>query len=88
MTIASQPQLSPEATTLAKWHAYAVFHLRQWRLRSFRPQFRPPAKGWDLLEHNYELAVSSVEEMGANGDLQRWARWATEEQAVDYLELD
>lgn len=85
-TIQTFGSLSQGQTLLAKKHAYAVFLLRPWAMKSFRAVFNYKKRGVHALDHNLFLAVSSLEEIRKNGDLEKLAKWATESKNVDYLE--
>ena len=77
--------MSDGETTRAKWHAYAAFNLRPWRMKSFRSQFIDSKNGVGALDHDLLCSVESLAAADANGDLCRFGSWATGE-AIDYLE--
>lgn len=81
------PSLSAEETLLAKKHAYAVFLLRPWPMKSFKAVFNYQKKGIHPLDHNLLLKAHSLEEIQKNGDLEKWAAWAADEKSIDYLDF-
>lgn len=84
--IETLPRLDARRTELAKLHAYAVFRLRHWPMRSFRGEFAYPARGAHPLAQNLVPTVASLQEIDRNGDLRAFADWAERFDAVDYLE--
>lgn len=79
------PLLTEEQTLLAKKHAYAAFRLRPWPMKSFRAVFNYKKRGIHPLDHNLLLNARGLEEIKANGDLEKWARWACGRD-IDYLD--
>lgn len=80
-----QPPMSIEETQRAKWHAYAAFELRPWKMLSAKAEYSYPKMGQGPLDHNLELTVSSLGDLEANGDLLKWAKWAIGKD-IDYLD--
>jgi hypothetical protein len=54
-------------------------------MESFKSQFDYRATGNHSLDHNLVAVAKSLDEARRNGDLGRWARWASGDE-VDYLE--
>jgi hypothetical protein len=79
--------LSEAELLRAKQHAYGVFCLRPWTMRSFRSVFVHRERGAHPLDANLRCVARFVEEMRQNGDLDCWADWA-EGTDVDYLASD
>lgn len=69
---------------LAKKHAYFLFRCRPWQMKSFKPIFKSIKKGTHPLDHNLLFKVNSFEEIRANQDLDKFAKWA-ETKEIDYL---
>ena len=84
-TIQTQERLSPEVIQRAKFHALTIFHHRPWIMKTFRAEFLRNPKGRQALDHNLRLNAASLDEIQANGDLRRWAEWASDPSKVDYL---
>ena len=80
--------LSHKMVERAKFHALTIFRDRPWKMKSFKAEFMRNPKGRQSLDHNLELNASSMDEIRENGDLDRWAQWAENSDAVDYLEYD
>jgi hypothetical protein len=78
------PQLTREQVQRAKWHAYTVFVLRPWLMKSARSEFSYRQKGQHPLDHNLEFVARSIAEIRKNGDLDAWASWAPGRE-VDYI---
>lgn len=78
--------LSDARTCRARWHAYAAFVLRPWRMKSFKSVFDYRETGHHPLDQNLISAVSDRSEAAENGDLARFARWAASNE-IDYLEI-
>jgi hypothetical protein len=86
--LASLQTLSPMSeteTARARWHAYAAFVLRPWRMQSFRSAFEYRKSGVAPFDHNLICSARSAAEAQRHGDLARFARWAAEHD-IDYLE--
>lgn len=81
-----QAPMSSEEILRAKWHAFASFVLRPWKMISATAEYKYLETGSGPFDHNLTLAVSSVEEIEANNDLRKWGDWAVGED-VDYLEI-
>jgi hypothetical protein len=79
------PPMTDAARLRARRHAHAAFLLRPWRMASFKSQFDYRATGNHPLDHNLVTVAKSLGEARRNGDLDRWARWASGDE-VDYLE--
>ena len=77
--------LSDNGVARAKWHAYAAFNLRPWRMKSFRSKFTDAKNGAGALDHDLVCLIDSKSAADTNGDLSRFASWATG-HAIDYLE--
>lgn len=78
--------LRQEEVDAAKRHAYALFILRPWQMRSFGCRFRAAAPRHPL-DHNVVVLAQNLEEIEAHGDLRRWREWASSNQS-DYLEIE
>jgi hypothetical protein len=85
--IQETPPMAPEAVTLARRHAYALFRMRQTRFTTFRARYRDVDKIDHPFEATIELRVGSAEELARADDLARFGRWAVRSRAADYLEL-
>lgn len=83
--IQTLPLMSEEKILLAKRHAYAIFFLRPWNIKSFKCYFNYHERGSHPLDHNVSLAVSSFEEIQSNRDLDQWASWAETSVEIDFL---
>jgi hypothetical protein len=81
------PPLSPEQVELARRHAYALFRLRPTRFTSFLATIRPLEEMGHPLDHDVEIRVRTRADLERAVDLRRFAVWATESRALDYLEL-
>jgi len=77
---------SPDArgTDLAKRFAHASFVMRPFRLASIRTYNANDR----LATHRVEIALASAEEMMRAADLRRFATWALDSRAEDYLEAE
>jgi hypothetical protein len=82
------PALDEATVLLAKKHLYAAFCLRPWVFRSFVATMRPPKGAGDLDYATFRPAARSLDEVRANGDLDRLTAWLTAGQAPDYLDED
>ncbi len=82
--IQDQPPLTPAQTLLARQHAYAVFCLRPWEMKSFRASFRPARYPGDPLDYDLRPAVGSVAAIRENADLLQFATWATQPGPPDF----
>ncbi len=82
--IEEYPAMTQEQTLLAKKHAYALFCLRPWVMKSFRAKFSYKKKGIHPLDSNLFPVVKSLDELHAFGDLEKFASWVCSEE-VDYL---
>lgn len=78
-------RMTPEQTILAKRHAYGIFRLRPWPMRSFRSEFNYLKKGAHPLDHNLFLQAGTLEDIMKNGDLEKWSAWAEQTEKADYL---
>lgn len=79
-------RMTDEQTLLAKKHAYMVFCLRPWIMKSFKAEFNYKKKGLHPLDHNLLFNAKSFEEIELNADLKKWAQWASDKKSIDYLE--
>lgn len=84
-TIQDLPPLAPDQTLMAKRHAHAVFIRRPWEVKSFKCKFQYSKTGSKVLDHNLVPTVRSIDEIRANGDLEKWVLWAEQEDLLDYL---
>ena len=82
------PPLSSYQTLLAKKHAYAVFCLRPWEMKSFRAKFRYKLEKAHPLDHNLIPAVSSIDELKNSSDLAKFSEWVLYSDLCDYIEKD
>lgn len=80
----NQPPMTPQEVLRAKWHAYTSFLLRPWQMVSARAEFVYLQSGHHPLDHRLTLTVSSLSELGKNGDISAWADWAEGDQ-IDYI---
>jgi len=85
-TLETLAPLTPQETQWAKRHAHTVFCRRPWFMKSFKASFLPVGSARHLLEHNLQLTANSLEALRENGDLAKFAAWATGDQNVDYLD--
>lgn len=83
--IHTYPSMTEEEILRAKYHAYAVFKLRPWPMKSFRAVFNYRKRGIHPLDHNLLLSVRDLNEIKKNGDLEKWAAWALGNE-IDYLD--
>jgi hypothetical protein len=79
------PPLTGAEHDLARRHALAVFRRRPFRLSSIRTSFQA-AQNRSPLNHNVHIVARSQSDLRAFGDLDRWAMWAQQTDAVDYIE--
>jgi hypothetical protein len=77
---------SPLAVSRARRYAHALFRLRPWMARSFELRMDFPAEGWHPLDRNVLPVATSLAEAERFGDLHRWAAWAIDGDAADYLD--
>jgi hypothetical protein len=92
--LASVQQVSPltdAQVLLAKKHAYTLFVLRPWKMRSFRAEFKDAPGGVNGVEgpllHNLFPTVGTSHEIAALGDLSKWAEWAEHGTTPDYIDV-
>ena len=78
------PPLTEDETLLAKRHAYGLFRLRPFRFASYRSLFMPSRLRHPLAQ-NLELTVPDAAAVEAAEDLARFASWARDRDAHDYL---
>lgn len=81
-------RMADDQTLLAKKHAYCAFKLRPWGMKSFRAVFNYKKRGVHPLDSNLFFNSKSLEEIKANGDLEKWAVWAGDGNRIDYLDPD
>lgn len=84
--IQSFPRLSPDATLLAKKHAFAVFSLRPCPFSSIKTQFKYQKKGTHPLDHNYALLLDSLESLRQARDLKMFTDWVLHSSEPDFLQ--
>lgn len=77
------PRLTSDRVHRARVHAHALFVLRPWIYRSFRTEIRADVS--DPLFQNLVSIVAGDREIGHNGDLDDFADWAANPDAIDYL---
>ncbi len=82
----SIPPLTPHEIALAKKHFFAAFRLRPWELQSFKATMRPPKGPGDLDYARLSPVVRTWNDLQKQGDLSRFARWATVGKSPDYME--
>jgi len=80
------PPMSLGAIELARRYAYAVFHCRPWRLRSFETIKAPMQRTGHPLDHNLVAHVKTFDEIRQAVDLRAFAEWV-DSDAVDYVRL-
>ncbi len=73
---------------LAKRHAHAIFNLRPWLMKSFSTVYGDFSDNKQPLSQNIKLNVRSVAEIEAYGDLNQWARYASNRNQIDYFNAD
>jgi hypothetical protein len=78
--------LTEAETLLAKKHAFAVFSLRPWPMKSFKAYFKYEKKGIHPLDHNLIPMVKSFEELARAQDLKQFSRWVLSSDSSDYLQ--
>jgi hypothetical protein len=81
------PRLSPERTSLARRHAYALFHLRPLPFVTFEQVQAPLWKLGHVLDHNVVIRANSFQDLLQAQDLQDFARWVLQSEEEDYLGL-
>lgn len=81
-------RLDADATLLARKHAWAVFRLRAWTMKSFRAAFARDGAGIGSVDHDLQPAARSLAEVEANGDLAQWARWCEPSDTPDFIDWD
>jgi hypothetical protein len=86
--IEETPALTPEALTLARRHAHALFRLRPTRFTSFRTILRPLDEIGHVFDHDLVPTVGSHAELTQARDLRRFAHWVVRTTDPDYLDLD
>lgn len=84
-TIQNIPALSKEETSLARRHAYALFHLRPLPMLSF--EMKPVVKKDKAFDHHTEVRVHSGEDIKNASDLTAFAHWVLDSKDEDYLHL-
>jgi len=77
------PRLAPAKVHLARVHAHALFVRRPWVYKSFKTEIGPNVL--DPLFQNLVPVVASDADIGRNGDLDEFARWAENSEEIDYL---
>ncbi|MBD3264272.1 MAG: hypothetical protein GF375_04130, partial [Candidatus Omnitrophica bacterium] len=83
--IESFPPLTHEQTLLAKKHAFAIFNLRPWIMKSFKAQFSYKTKGSRPLDHNLYPRIFSRGKLFEADDLKAFSRWVLQQEGCDYL---
>ena len=78
--------LTPEQILLAKKHAYGVFCMRTWKMRSFRADFRPPRYPGDPIAQQLHPVVNSLGDISRMDDLRMWSQWAIHGDSPDYID--
>jgi hypothetical protein len=80
------PRLSEEETTLAKKHAYGLFHLRPFLFTSFNASYmdRDAFAAQHPLAANLDVVLRTPDEVERAEDLREFVRWA-ESSELDYL---
>jgi hypothetical protein len=86
LNIQEYPPLNEKQTLLAKKHAYGIFILRPWLMKSFRAEFKYQKKGIHPLDHNLYPNIKSFIELSEAEDLKKFSYWALESSSPDYLE--
>jgi hypothetical protein len=81
------PPPTPEQVELARRHAYALFRLRPLRFSSFVATIRPLDEMGHPLDHDVELRLRTRRDLEMADDLRRFAHWALDSSALDYLDL-
>jgi len=81
-------QLTEEQMMLAKKHAYAIFNLRLWEMKSFKAEFNYKKKGVHPLDHNLLPTIHSLDELKNAEDLYEFAEWALCDSSSDYLKRE
>ncbi|MFT4276118.1 MAG: hypothetical protein QM576_07140 [Rhodopseudomonas sp.] len=76
-------RLPPDRVHRARVHAHALFALRPWIYRSFRTEIGTDVS--DPLFQNLVPTVADDRQIGHNGDLDDFAAWAANPEAIDYL---
>lgn len=82
----AQPPMKEAEILLAKKHAYALFRLRPWKMKSFKSVFTYPKRGRHPLDQNLFAQTDEFEKIVSNGDLRKWAEWAGRLESIDYLD--
>lgn len=77
--------LTAEMTARARRHAYLFFLRRAWIPTAFTNRFDFAHRGWDPLDRNVELCVSSADGFRADETLRAWAGWVIGEDDVDFV---
>ncbi|MFC1593795.1 hypothetical protein ACFL38_00535 [Candidatus Omnitrophota bacterium] len=78
-------QLTVEQALLAKKHAYSIFNLRLWSMRSFKAEFNYGKKGTHPLDHDLQPRIESYDELRKAEDLKRFSDWVLHNHENDYL---
>lgn len=81
-------RMTDRQTRLARLHAYSIFKLRPWEMKSFKATFNYQKTGTHPLDHNVKLEARSLEAIRENGDLDAWAAWAESREEIDYISSD
>lgn len=84
-SLPDQPPLTLAQMRLARQHAYAVFCLRPWVMKSFRAAFQAARYPGDPLDSNLHLAATSLAELRMKEDLAQFTAWATQDGPPDFL---
>ena len=84
--------LGKEQVLRARQHAYTLFARRPWKMRSFRAEFTEDLKATkasgDPLVHNLRPVAPTVADLRTRGDLAKWAQWAEQSTAPDYVDAE
>ena len=86
-TIEQLPPMTDDQVHLAKWHALALFRMREWTMPMFVPESHPSTEGrWNPLEKNLRL-VEHPECIGTHG-FDTLANWIEAGNRFDFLAVD
>jgi len=77
--------LTEEVTLLAKKHAYAVFIMRHWEMRSFKADFSYKKIGSHPLDHNLHPVIKNFKQLEEIADLKKFKDWVLNNKESDYL---
>jgi hypothetical protein len=78
--------LAPAQLDLARRYAYTLFCLRPWQMTSFANAYDTAVRGFSHFNPSLRLRARSFKELEQAADLRKFAHWAVQESAVDYLE--